>query len=467
MATKKTSSFISPASRRQFLKQAGFLTALSGTPFLANLASIGSAAATTASDHKALVCVFLNGGNDQSNTVLPISSTEYAAYRSARPELALAQSAALPLSLQSFSGPQLGLHPQLAGIKSLIDAGACALLANVGTLTQPLTKAQWNNCNPLVPVPFQLFSHSDQQNQWQTGLPDRPSQTGWLGRAGDLMAANFNGGSPVSICMSVAGNNMIQAGEQTIQYQLTPGGAVRVNALNGFSWSAQAGTALRRLVTENRGHRLEGELGRITARAVASEGRVTDALAGVPASLPAFGGFASLASNPLAQQLRMVARMIAASSALGQRRQIFFVSLGGFDFHDNLADEQPLRLRQVGDAIKAFYDATVALGVANQVTTFTASDFGRALQSNGRGTDHGWGSHHFIVGGAVRGNRVYGQWPTVAIGGPEDAILGRLIPTTSVDQYAATLASWFGATDLETVVPNIGRFASRNLGFMG
>jgi uncharacterized protein (DUF1501 family) len=465
MAMKKT-AFASPASRRAFLKQAGFLTALGGSPFLANLASIGSAAASTATDHKALVCVFLNGGNDQSNTVVPISSAEYAAYQSARPDLALAQSAVLPLSLQGFSGPQLGLHPQLAGIKSLVDAGACALLANVGTLTQPLTKAQWNNCNPTVPVPFQLFSHSDQQNQWQTGLPDRPSQTGWLGRAGDQLAATYNGASPVSICLSVAGNNMIQAGEQTIQYQLTPNGAVRVNALNGFSWSPQAGTALRRLVTEQRGHRLEAELGRITSRAVASETRVTDALAGVPTSLAAFSGFSTLGSNPLAQQLRMVARMIAASSTLGQRRQIFFVSLGGFDFHDNLADEQPLRLRQVGDAIKAFYDATVALGVANQVTTFTASDFGRALQSNGRGTDHGWGSHHFIVGGAVRGNRLYGQWPTVAIGGPEDAILGRLIPTTSVDQYAATLASWFGATDLDTVVPNIGRFASRNLGFM-
>ena len=215
-------------------------------------------------------------------------------------------------------------------------------------------------------------------------------------------------------------------------------------------------------MTESRAQMLEGELNRVAARAITSEAIVSSALNGVRVTT-------AFPTTGIGRQLQMVARMIAARSALGQRRQMFFVQQGGYDFHDNLLTDQSARLRELGDAMAAFYQATATLGVANQVTSFTASDFGRALQHNGRGSDHGWGGHHFVMGGAVQGNRVYGQFPTVALNGPEDSGRGALIPTTSVDEYAATLARWFGVSlsNLPVVLPNIGRFASRDLGFMG
>jgi uncharacterized protein (DUF1501 family) len=447
-------------ARRSFLRQAAQLSAVAGTPFALNLMSIGAASAQSAGDHKALVCIFLAGGNDHGNTVVPRSGSDYIAYQQARPSLALPAANLLPISPSGYSGPALGLHPSLAALQPLFGQQRIALMANVGTLTQPITRTQWNSGRPLVSVPNQLFSHSDQQGAWQTGLPDRGSQTGWQGRMGDLLASAYNPGSQVSIAMSVAGNNMMQAGNSTIQYQITTDGAVRVSG--ALPYSTQGAAAMRRLMTESRAHLLEGELNRISARAISSEAVVSSALGGVSLStaFPATG---------IGRQLQMVARMIAARSALGQRRQMFFVQQGGYDFHDNLLTDQAARLRELGDAMAAFYQATAALGVANQVTTFTASDFGRALQHNGRGSDHGWGGHHFVMGGAVQGNRVYGQFPTTALNGPEDAGRGSLIPTTSVDEYAATLARWFGVSlsNLPTVLPNINRFASRDLGFMG
>lgn len=449
-------------ARRDFLRRASQLSALAGSPFALNLMAAGAASAQTAGDHKALVCIFLAGGNDQSNTVVPRSGPGYTSYQAARPSLALPAANLLALSPTGYAGNPLGLHPSLSAIHPIFNAGRVALMANVGTLAAPITRAQWNGGRTSVPVPLQLFSHSDQQGAWQTGLPDRVSQTGWQGRMGDLLASVYNPGSAVSIAMSVAGNNLMQAGNSTIQYQLTTGGAVRVAALNGLYGSAAGANAVRRLMSETRSHLLENELNRISGRAIATETVVSNALSGVSAG-------ATFPDTGLGRQLQMVARMIAARSALGQRRQMFFVQQGGYDFHDNLLTDQGNRLRELGDAMAAFYQATVALGVANQVTTFTASDFGRALQHNGRGSDHGWGSHHFVMGGAVQGNRVYGQFPTVAINGPEDAGQGRLIPTTSVDEYAATLARWLGVSvsNLPLVLPNIGRFASRDIGFMG
>jgi uncharacterized protein (DUF1501 family) len=254
----------------------------------------------------------------------------------------------------------------------------------------------------------------------------------------------------------------MQSGNNTIQYQLTTDGAVRVSALNGLYGSAAGATALRRLMSESRTSLLEGELNKISSRAMATESLVSGALSSVNMST-------TFPQTGLGRQLQMVARMIAARNGLGQRRQMFFVQQGGYDFHDNLLTDQGNKLRELGDAMAAFYQATASLGVANQVTTFTASDFGRGLQHNGRGSDHGWGGHHFVMGGAVQGNRVYGQFPTVALNGPEDAGQGRLIPTTSVDEYVATLARWFGVSlsNLPLVLPNIGRFASRDLGFLG
>ena len=456
--SKKTSG----QARRHFLHRSACWAAATGTPLASTLLAAGAASAQTSGDFKALVCINLIGGNDQSNTVVPVGTAEYNAYVAARPTLALPRSQLLTLAPGGYSGQPLALHTSLAAIKPLFDQGRMALLANVGPLAVPITKAQWNDGRPLVAVPAQLTSHSDQTGAWQTGLPDRPSETGWLGRIGDLTAAAYNPGSGVSIAMSMAGNNIMQAGDSTIQYQLTSQGAVRVNALSDLYGSAAGATALRRLMTDPRSHLFENELSKVSTRAIASEVLVSSALAGVtlPVAFPV---------TNLGRQLQMVARMIAARGPLAQRRQLFFVQQGGFDFHDNLLSDQSRLLKELGDAMAAFQAAMTALGTAPSVTAFTTSEFGRALQHNGRGSDHGWGGHHFIMGGAVLGNRVYGRMPTVALGGPEDAGQGRLIPTTSVDQYAATLARWFGVGDsnLATVVPNLGRFTSPNLGFLG
>lgn len=449
-------------ARRDFLRRSATMAALTGSPFAMNLLAMGAASAQSTSGHKALVCIFLNGGNDQSNTVIPRSGTAYNAYQSARGALALSSGQLLAINPQGYSGEALALNSQMSAVKNLFDQQKIAMVANVGPLNVPTTKAQWNNGSPIVSTPYQLFSHSDQQTGWQTGLPDRPSETGWLGRVGDLTASAFNPGSGVSIAMSLAGNNIMQSGNSTIQYQLTTQGAVKVQALGDLYGSAAGAAAVRRLMTENRSTLLEGELNKISARAINSEALVNNAIAGVQSNT-------AFPDTSLGRQLRMVSRMISARSALGQRRQIFYVMQGGYDFHDNLLQDQNERLKELSDAMAAFYQSTVSMGIANDVTTFTGSEFGRALQSNGRGSDHGWGGHHFVMGGAVQGNRVYGKFPTVALNGPEDAGQGRLIPTTTVDEYAATLARWFGVpdSDMPFVLPNLGRFATRNMGFMG
>jgi uncharacterized protein (DUF1501 family) len=254
----------------------------------------------------------------------------------------------------------------------------------------------------------------------------------------------------------------MQIGRSTIQYQVTTQGAVKVAALGGLMGSAAGATALRRLMTESRsGALMEDELNKVSSRAISAESLVNSALSGVTLSTP-------FPTTDIGNQLQMVARLIGARNGLAQKRQMFYVSAGGYDFHANLLDGQAEKLKELSDAMTAFYQATVAMGVSGNVTSFTASDFGRALQSNGQGADHGWGGHHFIMGDAVLGNRIYGRFPTVSLGSPDDAGQGRLIPTTSVDEYAATLASWFGVpdSDLSTVLPNIGRFSKRNLGFL-
>jgi uncharacterized protein (DUF1501 family) len=444
--------------RREFLRRAGAISAFAGSPFAFNLATIGSAAAQSAGDYRAIVCVYLNGGNDQSNTVVPVSTAEYNAYRTGRAGLALAQNAPLPIAPMDWSGPQLGLHPSLSGMQQLFNQGRCGILANVGMLSNPITRSEWNAGSPRVTVPFQLESHSDQTTQWHTCVPNAPSSSGWLGRAADLITPAY-GGNDLSICISVAGNNLIQSGATTIPYAITTRGAVHIGALDSLGGSVIASQSLRRLMTQQRTHLLEQQLNTTAQRSIEAEALVTSALGqvNVPTTFP---------QSALGSQLQMVARLIAARNLLGHRRQVFYVSIGGWDFHDNLLAAQANLLGQVSAAISAFYQATVDLGVANNVTTFTASEFGRALQANNDGSDHGWGGHHFIVGGAVRGGRMYGKWPRVAMNSEDDARRGILIPTTAVDQYASTLAKWLGVStsNMASVVPNIGRFNSADLG---
>lgn len=449
-------------SRRAFLRRSAAVTAFAGTPLAANLMAIGAASAQTAGDYKALVCVYLDGGNDQSNTIVPRTGTDYDNYRNARSALALAKESLLSLTPDAYSGPALGLHPSLPGLQKVFSSGRLGILANVGTLIEPINKTQWNGGIPTVRVPFQLFSHSDQKEVWQAAGAETSLPTGWMGRMGDLLESGYNPNSGVSMMMSVAGNAKILVGDQVIQYQLTTQGAVQVQSLNNLFGNTANGTTVRNMMTQLRTHSLESELTAVGKRAIDTEVLVRGALSGVTLRTV-------FPTTSIGSQLRMVAQMVAARGALSQQRQVFYVQQSGYDFHDNLLNDHNTRMKELNDALAAFDAAMTELGTQRNVTTFTASDFGRALQSNGRGADHGWGTHQFVMGGAVLGRKVYGKFPQVTLGGAEDGGQGRLLPTTATEQYSATLATWFGVSsgELSTVLPNIDRFGNANLGFLG
>jgi uncharacterized protein (DUF1501 family) len=312
----------------------------------------------------------------------------------------------------------------------------------------------------LNPLPPKLFSHNDQQSVWQSNGTEG-STVGWGGRLGDLALANgSNNPNSLLTCISATGNAVFVAGRDALQYQTSPAGAIRINALN--TGNTRFRDAVNALITRSSTHLMENEYSTVTRRSIQMEGVVNGALANVNPTT------AFPANNSLAAQLKIVARLIGARSTLNTRRQVFFVSLGGFDNHNLLMQDHPNLLARVNAAMSAFYAATVELGVQNRVTTFTASDFGRTLSSNADGSDHGWGSHHFVMGGAVNGGRFYGTAPRVSIQSNDQVGQGRLLPTTSVDQFAATLARWFGCStsELPGILPNIGNFSNTSLGFV-
>ncbi|MEJ6012071.1 DUF1501 domain-containing protein [Novosphingobium aquae] len=454
------------ASRRAFLKRASALSiAGTATPFVMNLAAIGEAAAATASDYKAMVCVFLFGGNDYANTLVPYDTAQYGVYSAQRANLAYAQSALagtlLNPSIALPNNAQYALAPQLAKLLPIFNAGKMAVMLNIGTLVQPTTKAQYQANS--VPLPPKLLSHNDQQSYWQASSPEGAA-SGWGGRIGDLLQAG-NGNSALT-CMNVAGNAVYLTGRQAVQYSVTSNGPIALNARNSLQGSAAAATLLKSLISSSGGsHDFELALGNVGSRALNLYDSLSGALAGAQVTSTVFPAAADPQSS-LGAQLQMVAKLISVSSQLGMKRQVFFVSTGRYDTHDGLGALHPVLLANLADALRAFYDTTVELGVSSQVTTFTASDFGRALTANNDGSDHGWGSMHFALGGAVNGGRYYGTNPILANNGPNDIGQGRLIPTMAVDQYAATLASWFGvsASDLSTVVPNINNYSGSPLG---
>lgn len=454
-------------SRRAFLKRSAALgIAGSAGTFATQLASIGEAAAATATDYKALVCVFLYGGNDYANTVPPYDQASWNLYNTARPALAHSRESLAGTVLNPVAplagGRQFALAPTMASLIPIFDAGRMAVVLNVGTLIQPTTKAQYTAKS--VPLPPKLFSHNDQQSFWQASNPEG-ANSGWGGRLGDLFQSG-NGTSTLT-CINATGNAVFMTGRQAIQYSVGTNGPVAlINGASTLYSSATASAALRSLMVGNSPQLLQNEHAIISKRALDTYTQVTTALASAPAAnFPLFP-----AGNSLSDQLRMIARMISVSQELGAKRQVFMASLGGFDLHDGLPANQPVLLQRVADAIRAFYDTTVALGVADRVTLFTGSDFGRTLTPNSDGSDHGWGSMHFVVGGAVNGRRIYGTPPAIGNNTPDDVGQGRLLPTLSVDQYAATLATWFGVSNgnLSTVLPNIGNYNSStwNLGFV-
>ena len=453
-------------SRRAFLKRASALSiAGQATSFVLNLAASGEAAAATASDYKALVCVFFYGGNDYANTLPPFDSARHTFYTSQRPSFAHTQAALQPTLLNPTTplpgGAQYALAPGLAPLMPIFNAGRMAVMLNVGTLVQPTTKSQY--LNKSVQLPPKLLSHNDQQSYWQACSPEGAA-TGWGGRIGDFLQSG-NGNASLT-CINPSGNAVFLTGRAAVQYAVSTAGPIALNARTSLNGSTAAATMLRQLIANPGGkHDFQVAVGDIGKRALELQALVANALAIAPAIKTPFPAAVDPSSS-LGAQLQLVAKLISVSQELGVKRQVFFVSTGRFDTHDELGTLHPLLMQNAANAIRAFYDTTVELGVANKVTTFTASDFGRALTANNDGTDHGWGSMHFALGGAVNGGRFYGINPTLANNGPDDIGQGRLIPTMSVDQYGATLASWFGvsAGDLPTVFPNLRNYAGSALG---
>jgi uncharacterized protein (DUF1501 family) len=471
-------------TRREFLRSTG--CAALGTGLLAagiqEFGLVRALADTTATDYKALVCVFMSGGNDGNNTVVPVDSTRYAQYTAARQAAGLAlpapgQTGGL-IPVNPAGGGQYGLHPSLVEIQALFNQSKAAVICNTGPLVEPLTKATYQNGTGKRPL--QLFSHSDQVGQWMSSVSNDNSQTGWGGRTADR-AAVLNGAATFPQMVSIAGVNLFVTGQSTRPLAISDSNTSLAsvlplnNAVNadGLTFTAAQNTARRTAFDAIRALVATDKLPKAAADITTSALQTSAALASANPTDRTFP------NTSVGRQLKQIARLIELRDTLSMKRQIFFVSVGGFDTHNNqtAANSQASLLQQISQAVDAFYNATVQLGVQNNVTTFTLSDFGRTLQPAGSGaavgSDHAWGNHHFVVGGAVRGGDFYGAYPTLVMGGPDDTDAGtnprgRWIPTTSVEQYAATLATWYGlsASDLPLVFPLIGRFNSPNLGFM-
>ncbi|MBC7709839.1 MAG: DUF1501 domain-containing protein [Rhizobacter sp.] len=487
-------------NRRDFIRASAALGAM---PFLPPF-SISSANAADTSGYKALVCVFLFGGNDSHNLIVPRTTSEYNTYSAARGGLAEMNGLALPLdSLLSVSpmgmaANSFGLHPAMTNLATLFNTDKkLAVVANTGPLLAPTTLLQYQNRS--VPLPPQLFSHSDMQMHWQTMRPDYPADTGWGGRMADVFRAAASGLLPVST--SLGGGNIFMKGDITSAYSVTPvkykTGVIdnttriaRTPAADVYwNWTGTGVNSRPQNVFVNnindpRASLLEQQYAGINKASLDVGAFVTNAMYEVNSSTYTLknavpGNWPT--TNRLAAQLHSVAAMIAARAALGVTREIFFVSLGGFDNHGDqfgrdlvsgnktlLAGKHYDLLRTLDEALSVFYRATDSMGVANNVTTMTMSDFGRTLRSSGQGSDHGWGGHQLVLGGAVKGGRIAGDFPMPALGTSVDVGEGRLLPAIASDAYIATLANWMGASPAEvaSIVPNLSRFNTQTLDLM-
>ncbi|MEO6923487.1 MAG: DUF1501 domain-containing protein [Bryocella sp.] len=447
-----------PMHRRSFVKYAS----LAAAGNLAGLRPFGAlnALAQTSTDYKALVCIFLFGGNDANNMVIPFDASGYANYAALRSaggsSLALAQNTLLPLTPL----PNFALHPSLPEIQTLFNSGAAALVANVGTLIQPTTRAQFLAGST---VPSNLFSHPDQQEEWQNASQDGSVPTGWAGRVSDLLTGSFNPSATIPMITSVAGDTLFCNGVTTTPVSVAAGNVGTGACSEGSECSARQAAA-QSLISFNSGVSLITQDDRITSNAYKYSAILTAATQSVTPLKTAFP------ATGLGAQLAQIAQIIQVRAALGVTRQIFFAGIGNFDTHSNQLALQAALLSQISPAMLAFYQATQEMMIPNQVTSFTMSDFARAFQPNSNsGTDHAWGSHHIVFGGAVKGGQMYGKFPTIAFGGPDDSgSNGRWVPSTGSVQYASTLAQWFGvpAAQLSSIFPNIGGFSTNNLGFV-
>lgn len=486
-------------SRRQFLGQlpcaalgtAGILSTLLN---LRLVSTVSAQSLAPGDDYRALVCVFFSGGMDSFNLLAPRAGGAHTTYSRSRGNLALSADALLPLNPVNYTAKSLGVHPglrdfqpkidgnnvgpPLRGLHRLFEDGRAAFISNVGTLVRPTTRTDYQNGRHL---PLGLFSHADQIEQWQTSLPDRRAIHGWAGRMADLLQSSYNRDERIGMNISLNGTNFFQSGQNTVEYAVYPSG---VQELAGYEGKDSAiGFAIDSELSATSANLLERTLRTRTRDAIGAYQLFRDATTRLksdggrePVPLPAGCYFPDPVANPVAAQLEVVARAIAAREALGHRRQTFFVEFGGWDHHDEVLSHQAAMLPLVSEAIAAFYNALEKLGVADRVTLFSASDFGRTLSSNGNGTDHAWAGNHFVVGGAVKGRRIFGRpapgadpsagfYPDLELGSaldtdPASYSRGRLIPTLAVDEYFAELALWFGVSraNLPLVLPNIGNF---------
>ncbi|MEM7475792.1 MAG: DUF1501 domain-containing protein [Planctomycetota bacterium] len=444
--------------RRAFMQLSGGCAALSSTSLLSTLVNLkmtNTAVAASGGDlsgYKALVCVFFLGGYDSYNVLAPYETAEYNDYASARTNLALPREDLLEIS--DRSGRSFGVHPGMGEVRDMYNSNNLAFVANVGSLIEPTNPNNYND----VAKPLGLYSHSDLIQHWQTCVPQSRSQvTGWGGRMADMLTDTVNQNPSIAMNIALGALNTFETGSSVVPYVVQQSGAT---ALSGYG---STGTGLNGLYTKFTDDMLGQQYGDLLEKSFAETRRLSiDGAIGFNSATNSVTLNTEFPDTSLANNLKMVARTIGAADTLQQSRQIFFVSIGGWDHHDEVINRQAGMLPMVSQALKAFYDATVELGVAADVTTFTASDFARTLSSNGNGSDHAWGGNHMVMGGSVSGGQVYGDYPaSLALGNPLDQGRGRLIPSTSVDEYNADLACWFGVennAELEDILPNIRNF---------
>jgi len=464
-------------TRREFIRRTCCTAAALGVASSFSRFGLINALAQATSEYRALVCIFLFGGNDSNNMIVSLDSnvtTGYPNYLKIRGALtsgglALDQGSLLPITLRTpqakyGNSTLFGLHPRLTDFQRLFQSNKLAFLANVGTLSAPITRAQY--LAKSVAVPANLFSHSDQQQEWQTSQASGFSPTGWAGRMADkLQPLNVNSQFPP--ITSVAGTAIFCTGLQTRPFAIIPSATgVAAPGLTDPDKGARL-ASLNQLLTFDTGLSLIQSASSITKSALADSSIISQALAAAPPLQTVF----PTTNNSIGVQLQQIAKLLQVRSAIGLTRQIFFCSLGGFDTHSDQINTQDRLFSQLGPAIAAFYNATVELNLERQVTTFTMSDFSRTFQqASGGGTDHAWGSVQLMVGGAVQGGDIYGTLAQPALGtGDDSGGNGRWIPTTSIDQYGATLGTWFGVqpSDLSSVFPSLANFPTSNLGFLG
>jgi uncharacterized protein (DUF1501 family) len=456
-------------SRREFLKRCCTFGACGAAAHLTRF-GLMTANAQTTSTYKALVCIFMNGGNDANNMIVPLNASAtagnpatYGGYQAARGALALGQGTVLPVTA---GGIGYGLHPNLVNIRNLYQANKAAMIFNVGTLVGPMTKTQVQSNNPPFAMPRNLYSHSDQTQQWQTANPTVAGGTGWGGRMTDVIAA----ATPFPAGVSVSGNSALLTGAQTNGVTIAPGSNFGLNGFGSDAAMSARFAALQQILTFDSGVQLIAASGGVLKKALDSAQEINAALSGGTPLTTVFP------NSGLGQQLAQVAKIMQVRGALGMDRQIFFASIGGFDNHSNLINDQAGLMATIDAAVGAFQAALGEMGIEQNVITFTESEFNRTMNSNGtNGSDHAWGGHHFAIGGPIKGGTAYGTFPNPALNGPDDVgNRGLWLPTTSLDQYAATMASWFGVPDASltgapgAVFPNLVNFpvASRKIAFI-